>query len=535
MKGGFDVEKKMIDIMGELDGVFDEIEIDPEAEEDLCRGLHLDRVIAEAQRKAGIQGNVQAEDGGIPGNIQIEAGIRRNRSIDETRFEERKSVVPKFGKSMKWVACAVAAVALLGGSVAAAQNLDALHYFLRTKAEIPKGEITNVGQSAISGGVKMTVESVLAGENDFVTLLTFVQTDGSAFPEGTKLYRVRLNTEDKGVVQSVIGVRMSEDRKLLNAFIESSSITSMLNQSIGAEVQGIYTEDRRELEEDISLSGCFAARPIRMDIPEELRATSWAETIIPAFEKELIEQQGLFFDSISLKGEKEGFSFAGVGFLDGRLSIATYYPEGDDNDPLAYLRPEAEINKLKDRRTGAVYEGSLQRGLDSAVSGKQMLLADFEGLQEADLPYLEPIATYTTRNILEKGPWKVSFTVKDQGKNLTLHPDLTIDLHSEKAVLTEANISLLGGYVIGQWSDSEKVGLPENYSTKLRAVTEDGEILKFKISGASSYVDQGGRNCFKFNYNLFEKEDDKNRVLLPQNKLESIKTIILDDHEWNIK
>jgi hypothetical protein len=100
MKGGFDVEKKMIDIMGELDGVFDEIEIDPEAEEDLCRGLHLDRVIAEAQRKAGIQGNVQAEDGGIPGNIQIEAGIRRNRSIDETRFEERKSVVPKFGKSM---------------------------------------------------------------------------------------------------------------------------------------------------------------------------------------------------------------------------------------------------------------------------------------------------------------------------------------------------------------------------------------------------------------------------------------------------
>ena len=496
------MEKKMIDIMGEWNGVLDEIEIGPEDEAELCGRLNLDRVIAEAQRKAGIQ---------------------------------RKSVAPQFGKSMKWVACAVAAVALLGGSVVAAQNMDALHFFLRTKAEIPKAEITDVGQSAISGGVKMTVESVLAGENDFVTLLTFERTDGSAFPEGTELYRVRLNTEDKGVIRSVSGVRMSEDRKLLTAYIESSSITSMLNQSIEADVRGIYTEESKEVEEEISLSNCFEARPIRMDIPDALRASSWAETVFPAFEKELIEQQGLFTDSVSLKGEKEGFSFAGVGFLDGRLYIATYYPEGDDNDPLAYLRPEAVINKLKDRRTGTIYEGSFQRGLDSAVSGKQMILADFEGLEEADLPYLEPIATYTTRSSIEKGPWKVSFTVKDQGKNLTLQPNQTIDIRSDKAVLTEINLSLLGGFVIGQWSDSEKAGLPENYVTKLSAVSEDGEVLKFKIAGASSYVDQEGRNCFKFNYNLTDVEDPKNRALLTQDKLESIKTIILDDREWNVK
>lgn len=81
-----------------------------------------------------------------------------------------------------------------------------------------------------------------------------------------------------------------------------------------------------------------------MDVPEELRATAWDKTVFPSFEKELIEQQGLFSDSISLKGEKEGFSFAGVGFLDGRLYIATYYPEGDKNDPLAYLNSEAAIN-----------------------------------------------------------------------------------------------------------------------------------------------------------------------------------------------
>lgn len=508
------MEKKIIDIMGELNGALDEIEIDLGDEADLCAGLNLDRVIAEAQRKAGIQ---------------------RNPSIEDTRFEERKSVAPPFGKSMKWVACAVAAVALLGGSVAAAQNMDALHFFLRTKAEIPKAEITDVGQSAISGGVKMTVESVLAGGNDFVTLLTFERTDGSAFPEGTELYRVRLNTEDKGVIRSVSGVRMSEDRKLLTAYIESSSITSMLNQSIEADVRGIYTEESREVEEEISLSNCFEARPIRMDIPDALRASSWAETVFPAFEKELIEQQGLFTDSISLKGEKEGFSFAGVGFLDGRLYIATYYPGGDDNDLLAYLRPEAAIHKLKDRRTGEIYEGSFQRGLDSEGSGKQMILADFEGLKEVDLPYLEPVATYVTRNIIEKGPWKVSFTVKDQGRNLTLHPDLTIDLLSEKAVLTEANLSLLGGYVIGQWSNSEKAGLPENYSTRLKAVTEDGEVLKFKIAGASSFVDQAGKNCFKFSYKLFSTENTKDRVLLPQDKLESIKTIILDDYEWNVK
>lgn len=126
-------------------------------------------------------------------------------------------------------------------------------------------------------------------------------------------------------------------------------------------------------------------------------------------------------------------------------------------------------------------------------------------------------------------------SVKDQGKNLTLHPDLTIDLRSEKAVLTEANLSLLGGYVIGQWSNSEKAGLPENYSTRLKAVTEDGEVLKFKIAGASSYMDQEGKNCFKFNCKLFDTEDGKDRVLLPQDKLESIKTIIPDDHEWAVK
>lgn len=66
-------------------------------------------------------------------------------------------------------------------------------------------------------------------------------------------------------------------------------------------------------------------------------------------------------------------------------------------------------------------------------------------------------------------------------------------------------------------------------------MTEDGEVLKFKIAGASSYIDQEGRNCFKFNYKLFDTEDGKDRVLLPQDKLESIKTVILDDHEWTVK
>ncbi|MDF3002442.1 MAG: hypothetical protein K0Q48_2561 [Bacillota bacterium] len=446
----------------------------------------------------------------------------------------RQTVRMRPRKMTKWAVGVILAAVLLGGSVAVAHNLDAFRFYLGAKAVIPDEEITDVSKSVSAYGVKMTVDSVIAGENDFVTLLTFELEDGSAFPEGAEFYDINLCMEGNGMNMAVSSARLTEDRKQIVSLIESSSGESLLGREITAKSLGLYTEASRDVNSDISLQECFQQNPTRMEITDSIRDTPWDITLYPDFEQQLIRQLSSFQADLPLKETYPGFGFGGVGIIDGKLNIALYFPAGDEHDPLNELRSEAVIKQLIDSRTVEIHQGSYRVGLPSAIQGMSLNISEFEELDEEDLPYLTPVVTYITRDILAKGPWEITFTVKDQGKNITVSPDMTINVGGEEAVLTEANISLVGGYVVGEWRNRQEPGLPEGYAASLRAVTKDGKMLRFKISAASCFTNQEGDPCFKFNYEIFEDEQKKNRIFLSGDKLAEIKKIIVDDHEFQI-
>lgn len=508
------MEKKVIDIMGEIDGdLFTVTEISKEEEDSLSCILNFDKIKEDARK--GIHNE---EESGVESE---------RRTVSETTRRPFKIA--------RWAVCAAAAVMLLGGSVAVAQHLDVFRTFLGIGAVIPEEEVTDVSRSVSKDGIKMTVDSVIAGKNDFVTLLTFELEDGGAFPENAELHEIWVDTDENGVEMAGYSTKLSEDRKQLISCIESSSRESMLGRTITATAEGVYTEEQAEKDLDVSLFDCFQKNPVRLALSEEDRNAAWNTVIYPKFEKKLVKQQKDFPVVMPLSEEYPDLSFAGVGILDGTLCIATYFPDDKEEDALAVLRTEAVVNKLVDSRTEEVYTGSYGSTTSSEYQGKGILVAEFDGLGEADLPYLKPAVTYIKRNILAEGPWEISFAVEDQGKDITVKPDMTVNTEKGEVVLTEANISPVGGYVIGEWSDAESLGgLPESYATKLSVATEDGDVWGFKVSGGSSFTNQEGKNCFKYIYELYEDANEDNRVFLSQDKLKKINKIILDNTEVEV-
>ncbi|MDD4564499.1 MAG: DUF4179 domain-containing protein [Eubacteriales bacterium] len=515
------MEKRVIDIMGRMDNELflgtelSELELSEEEELALTRMLDLDRIKENARK--GIRG---AEGSDVqPEEPDLGAA--------------RKTVHVKPHRAIRWVACAAAAVLLLGGSVAVAQHLDVFRTFLGTGAVIPQDEVTDVDKSVSKDGVRMTVDSVIAGKNDFVTLLTFELEDGGVFPENAELYKMDVDTAENGVEGALISHKLSQDRKQLTYCIESSSKESMLGTTVTSVAEGLYAEDREEKDLELSLNDYFQKNSVRIALSEEERDAAWNAVIAPKVEKELVKQQK---DALAvvmpLSKEYPDLSFGGVGILDGKLFIATYYPYNDEEGIPGRLKTRAVVNKLVDSRTGETYEGGFSGTESYELQGKGIYVAEFDELSESDLPYLKPVVTYIKINVIAEGPWEISFEVEDQGKDVTVKPDMAVDTKKGEVILTEANISPVGGYVIGEWSDAESPeGLPESYATKLSAVTEDGGVWSFKIAGASSFISQEGKNCFKYIYELYEAANGKNRVFLSQDELKQIKKIILDDTE----
>ncbi len=518
------MEKKVIDIMGEMDGdLFDVTELSKEEEDSLSRMLDFDKIKEDARR--GIN---DTEKSGVESE---------RRTVFETARKPRKAV--------RQAACAALAVVLLGGSVAVAQHLDTFRTFFGIGTVVPEDEITDVSKSVSKDGVRMTVDSVIAGKNDFVTLFTFELEDGGVFPENAELYGMDVDSDENGVqIGRGHGLKLSEDRKQLIACIESSSSKSMLGKTITGTAKGIYTENREEKNLELSLNDYFQKSPIRIALSEEERNAAWNTVIAPKLEKELVKQQKDAPEVVMpLSKEYPDLSFGGVGILDGKLFIATYSLDNEEEGVPGRLKTEAIVNKLVDIRTGKTYEGGFYSTESSEFRGKSIYIAEFDecyvaesdefdDLGEADLPYLKPVVTYIKRDIIAAGPWEISFVVEDQGKDITVNPDMKVDTKKGAVTLTEANISLVGGYVMGEWNDaSSPGGVPQSYAPRLSAVTEDGEVWNFKISAASSFTSQEGKNCFKYNYNLYEDDGGKNRVFLSQEMLKSINKIIVDDTE----
>lgn len=523
------MEKRVIDIMGKMDDEpFFRPELSEEEETDLTRMLDFDKIKENARK--GIRDVV--ESGAEPDESSIEAA----------RITIRR--MPR--KAMRWVACAVISVLLLGGSVAVAQHLDAFRAFLGIGAVIPEDEVTDVRKNVSKDGVRMTVDSVIAGKANFVTLLTFEMEDGSLFPESAELYKLVVDTDENSVEGAVFGARLSEDRKQLIYFIESSSRESLMGRAIKGVAEGLYTEDREEKDLALSLNDYFQKSPVRIALSEEERNAAWNTVIAPKLEKQLVKQRkNAPAVVMPLNKEYPDISFGGVGILDGKLFIATYSPYNEEEGIPGRLKTSAVVDKLVDSRTGETYEGWRHSTESSEFRGKIFNVAEFDECYAAesdefdesgedDLPYLKPVVTYTKVNVIAEGPWEISFIVEDQAKDITVNPDITINTKRGEMVLTEANISLTGGYVIGEWSDAENFGLLESYAPRLSAVTEDGEVWNFKIAGASSFTSQEGKNGFKYDYKLYEDDKNKNRVFLSQDELKKIKKIIVDNTEVEI-
>lgn len=353
------------------------------------------------------------------------------------------------------------------------------------EGSVPVERLDRVLESQVSGGVRMTLAEVIAGEQDANVIVYFERVDGESFPEATDVaaleFQLSTAFEGQQALASLM-VQMLEDNHKLAYCYNMLAFESILGANLAIEAGYLFENKIREEILNADLSKQFSAYPIRLQSEESYRIHGMLESQV--FEEQAPVQRAAAEPVVMpLEEEYPELQFAGVGFIDGKLAIATYIETGGsgENDMEAkisyHIRNTAHITELKDRRTGEVYRTEGYSGDGGPNQKLSFAVSYFKGLSEADLPYLTPLVEYSLPEVISDGSWSFSYTFKKEEAWKSADTDLTADMETGRLKFTRVSVSTLGVSVQGEWlerNQNENGRWLQEDEISVKAVMKDG-------------------------------------------------------------
>lgn len=162
---------------------------------------------------------------------------------------------------------------------------------------------------------------------------------------------------------------------------------------------------------------------------------------------------------------------AGVAFQGDILCVSLHMPAYDSYDSTA-----AQIEALRDTRNSHLYYGSLHSyGTDD---GTELCETQFEGLTEADLPYLEPQISYRRYTPLTETGWSFPFCAPSADTmtrelNLTMAEGLQLD----QLTITPLGVELSGTMPVDPASD-DPLQFDDRQTPVVTLVLQDGTTVR---------------------------------------------------------
>ena len=474
------MKRKIVDIMQDLEadlaqnmdsealGVLDlteaEIaELSRGADMEKIRRAALEKIYQEAPEKAST-----LETSPMPEKVLLPEGrLMPEGTSTPEGLNPEESLIPErsrhYRKRTRFRIAVAAILALcLSGTVFAIHQWYMEDFF--GEGSVPGERLDRVLESQVSKGVKMTLAEVIAGEQDANVIVYFERADGKPFPAGTQAANLdfQLSTAFEGqqALESVM-VQMLEDNHKLAYCYNMMAFESILGETLAINADYVFENKIREEILDADLSEQFAAYPIRLQSEESYRIHGMLESQVFS-EQAPLQRAAAGQAAMPLEKDYPKLQFAGVGFIDGMLAIATYVEAGGTGESAMEARVSHDIRntvhiaELRDRRTGEIYraegrseDGGSDRELNFAVSY-------FEGLTEEDLPYLTPVAEYSLPEVISDGSWSFTYTFEREEAWKSADTDLMIDTEAGTLRVTRVSASTLGVSVQGEWLEPDK-------------------------------------------------------------------------------
>lgn len=470
------MKRKIVDIIQDLDADIMQ-DLDPEVLEALdlseteigrlSREADMEKIRQAALEKISLPENSpELEKASVPERISAPAGGKH--------WQKRRGLR---------IAVAVILALCLSGTVFAIHQWYMEDFF--GEGSVPAERLDRVLESQVSGGVRMTLAEVIAGEQDANVIVYFERVDGKPFSEATRAaaleFQLSTAFEGQQALASLM-VQMLEDNHKLAYCYNMLAFESILGETLTIDASHIFENKIRKKTLAADLSEQFSAYPIRIESKDLDPSEGILESQVFA-EQAPAQRAAAEPVTMPLKEEYPKLQFAGVGFIDGKLAIATYIETGGSGSDAIeasisyHSRNTVHISELKDRRTGEVYrmagyseDGGSDQELNFAVSY-------FEGLTEEDLPYLTPVAQYSLPEVISDGSWSFSYTFEKEEAWKSADTDLAVDTEAGRLRVTRVSASTLGVLVQGEWLEkNEDEGgrrwLKDEISVK--AVMKDG-------------------------------------------------------------
>lgn len=424
------MKRKIVDIMQDMEPeVLETFHLTEKEISELSRGINMENIQRATLEKISIPEKISAPE---------ESARWRKRNVFR-------------------IAVAAILTICLSGTVFAIHQWYMEDFF--GEGSVPVERLDRVLESQVSGGVRMTLAEVIAGEQDANVIVYFERVDGRPFPEATDVagleFQLSTAFEGQQALNSLTVRRLEDNHKLAYCY-NMFAFESILGETLNIDAGYVFERETWRGSIQANLSKQFSAYPIRLKSEDLYRAQDVSDSRNFA-EQAAAQRAAAELVTMPLEEEYPELQFAGVGFINGKLAIATYIEAGGSGEnameaKVSYnIRNTVHITELKDRRTGEVYrtEGGSEDGgpnqkLNFAVSY-------FEGLTEEDLPYLTPVAEYYLPKVISDGSWSFTYTFEKKEAWKSADTDFAIDTEAGQLRITRVSASTLGIAVQGEW------------------------------------------------------------------------------------
>lgn len=372
-------------------------------------------------------------------------------------------------RSPQRILAAVIAAVLLTATAAAAmvQLSGGWNALFGQNVMIPDGLATPVRQTQEIDGCIITLEDAIISENDVAVLYSFRYADGSVVNRDSRLTllgntNLLMDGSDEYCLSSSGMGSMDSQDPSVEYYYEAFSLSEdpgdrQLTLTIDP---ASCMEQSDTLPAPMDLAAIYRSHPVTYQ--EEDGGTERLAALQPQDRANAVLPQSDQAPEIQL---------AGVAFQGDILCVSLHMPAYDSYDSTA-----AQIEALRDTRNGHLYYGSLHSyGTDD---GTELCETQFEGLTEADLPYLEPQISYRRYTPLTETGWSFSFCAPSADTmtrelNLTMAEGLQLD----QLTITPLGVELSGTMPVDPASD-DPLQFDDRQTPVVTLVLQDGTTVR---------------------------------------------------------
>lgn len=417
-------------------------------------------------------------------------------------------------RSPQRILAAIIAAVLLTATAAAAmvQFSGGWNALFGQNVMIPDGLATPVRQTQEIDDCIITLEDAIISENDVAVLYSFRYADGSVVNSDSRITLLGntdllMDGSDEFCVSSSgIGSIDSQDPSV-EYYYEAFSLTEdpgdrPLTLTIDP---ASCMEQSDTLSAPMDLAAIYHSHPVTYQ--EEDGGT---ERLV------VLQQQDGASAVLPRSEQAPEIQLAGVAFQGDILCVSLRMPAYDTYDSMA-----AQIEALRDTRTGHLYYGSLHSyGTDD---GTELCETQFEGLTEADLPYLEPQISYRRYTPLTETGWSFSFCAPSANTlarelNLTMAEGLQLD----QLTITPLGVELSGTMPV----DAASGGLlqfDDQQTPVVTLVLEDGTTVRTASHSKSLGTDSSDTSTLEFSIEYQYQNGSESRRFLQTETVEAIR------------